>query len=179
MNQRAVIGSSVSSEKACSSEHSAGARCFRRVLGSCVAVWTNFPFVIGTRLVFTVRPPREPGLRIVLFKAPVCDHLCVRRRLRAKWRSSHFPAPECSAPLLNRTRGDEPAPDLSSLFFRPQAPSALHPPWGRTGETLGIQKTNPYFRGGNQGPEKCSPLHITHLIPLHWPLSSRRLPFGL
>ena len=61
----------------------------------------------------------------------------------------------------------------------PQAPSALHPPWGRTGETLGIQKTNPYFRGGNQGPEKCSPLHITHLIPLHWPLSNRRLPFGL
>lgn len=180
MNQRAVISSSVSSERACSSEHSAGTRCFRRVLGSCVAVWTNFPFVIGTCLVFTVRPPREPGLCIVLFKAPICDHLCVRRRVCEQNDNQVIsPAPKCSTSLLNRTRGDETALDLSNLFFCPQAPSALHPPWGRTGETLGIQKTNPYFRGGNQGPEKCSPLHITHLIPLHWPLSSRQLPFGL
>lgn len=175
MNQRAVISSSVSSERACSSERSAGTRCFRRVLGSCIAIWTDFPFVKGTCLVFTVRTPREPGLCIVLFKAPIFDHLCVRgRRLLAKWQSSHFPGSrvQCFSAHQNSRRWVGSGLELQA--HKPLLPS-IHP----GAEPLGIQKTNPYFRGGNQGQEKCYPLHITHLIPLHWPLSNRRLRFGL
>ena len=169
MNQRAVISPSVSYERTCSSEHSAGTRCFQRVLGSCVAVWTDFPFVIGTCLVFTVRTPWEPGLCIVLFKALICDHLCVRRRpLWAKWPSSRLPGSQVQRFSAHQSSRRWDGPGLELPLLSPTSPFCPPSTLGRNGRDLRDPKDQPIFQRRKPRPRKTSlsPHHPPHPSPL-------------